>query len=152
MLNNVLCFQDFKKNPYRLVNHKLLSDLVGSQTEDVMVSRSFPHGSTPTLEAPGATPWFDTWTKLYIHSIGASEHEYVRHHLGCIFIVSTSNANVMEQFRQLTETQYNHHHQKPNSFPQYIQPNILKYYVLVHDVYEGNVYGGKKMIVPKLAR
>ena len=60
-----------------------------------------------------------------------------------MFIVSTSSPDVMEAFRQLTEQQYSHHHQKPNSFPQYILPNILKYYVLVHDVYEKSVEESK---------
>jgi hypothetical protein len=60
-------FQDFAKDPSRMVNQKLLSDLVAASPEEPLVSRTF--GGKHVLEAPGFTPWFDTWMKLYLHSI-----------------------------------------------------------------------------------
>ena len=33
---------------------------------------------------------FDTWMKLYLASLPLAEHEYLKHHLGCIYAVSTT--------------------------------------------------------------
>lgn len=129
-----VAFQDFKKDPTRLINQKLMLDLVDGCTEEPLVSRTFPNGQT--LEAPGFTPWFDIWTKLFVHSIPAVEHEYLRHHLGCVFAISSTCESPLAQIQSLVEQQSKHQTDKPNAYPQFASPNILKYYLLVHDVYE----------------
>ena len=54
------------------------------------------------IEAPGFTPWFDAWTKIYLQSLPCVEHEFIRHHLGCVFVVSSNTKNdPMEQIRNL---------------------------------------------------
>lgn len=95
-----LCWplQDFKKDPQKVVNQKLLLDRVGEEncaTGD-MVTKHFERHS---LDAPGFTPWFDVWMKLYLQSLPTMEHEYLKHHFGCLFVVSTAHANPVEQFR-----------------------------------------------------
>jgi hypothetical protein len=81
-----------------VVNQKLLLDRVSEENcvEADMVTKHFEKHS---LDAPGFTPWFDVWMKLYLQSLPTMEHEYLKHHLGCIFVVSTANANPVEQFR-----------------------------------------------------
>ena len=91
--NLSLTFQDFNKDPVRNFEQAwknqgktwkhLLSDTVSSITEEPLVSRAFPSRAVQ-LEAPGFTPWFDAWTKLYLQSIPCVEHEFLRHHLGCV--------------------------------------------------------------------
>ena len=70
------------------------------------VSREFANGVS--LSAPGFTPWFDTWVKLYINSVPTVEHEFVRHHLGCVYAVSASNDNPITALRNLSEHHYRH--------------------------------------------
>ena len=41
-----------------------------------------------SLDAPGYTPWFDTWMKLYLQTLPVVDHEFLRHSLGVIFVVS----------------------------------------------------------------
>ena len=65
--NLSLTFQDFYKDPARNVGPRLLSDTVASITEEPLVSKAFPSRAVQ-LEAPGFTPWFDAWTKLYLQS------------------------------------------------------------------------------------
>ena len=50
--NLSLTFQDFHKDPSRNIGPRLLSDTVGSITEEPLVSRAFPTRSLQ-LEAPG---------------------------------------------------------------------------------------------------
>lgn len=66
--NLSLTFQDFNKDISKNVGPRLLNDTVASITEEPLVSRAFPSRSLQ-LEAPGFTPWFDAWTKLYLQSI-----------------------------------------------------------------------------------
>ena len=40
-------------------------------------------------------------------------------------------------FRNLSQIQHRNQHDKPGSYPQYFAPNILKSYLLVHDVFSG---------------
>ena len=94
-------------------------DRVGEENveEKDLISKHFPK---ITVEAPGYTPWsecfanlmdidiltksdclgcdslwrFDTWMKLYLASLPTVDHEYLKHHLGCIFAVSTTTKYV----------------------------------------------------------
>ena len=40
----------------------------------------------------------------------------------------------MDQFSRLTQQQHQQQHQQPNKVPKWFCPNILRYYVLIHDV------------------
>jgi len=133
-LNIIL--QDFKKDPQKLVSQKLMLDRLSEENceESSMVARTF---GQICVDAPGYTPWYDIWMKLYLQSLPTVDHEYLKHHLGCIFVVSTSASNPVEQLRALSQTQHRHQHDKPGTYPQYFNPNIMKCYILVHDVYSG---------------
>ena len=141
--NLSLTFQDFAKDPSRDISPRLLSDTIASITEEPLVSRAFPNRSLQ-LEAPGFTPWFDAWTKLYLQSVPCVEHEFLRHHLGCVFVIS-SNAkeDPIEQLNGLVQQQRKMQHERTTApgvstahpYPQYFTSNIFKYYILLHDVY-----------------
>jgi len=53
-----------------------------------------------------------------------------------MFVVSSSHADPMEEFSRLTQQQHTQQHQQPHKLPKWFSPNILRYYVLVHDVTE----------------
>jgi len=53
-----------------------------------------------------------------------------------MFVVSSSHADPMEEFSKLTQHQHTQQHQQPHKLPKWFSPNILRYYVLVHDVTE----------------
>ena len=94
------------------------------------------HFNKLSLDAPGYTPWFDTWMKLYLQTLPVVDHEFLRHSLGVIFVVSTKCKQPVEAFRQLSANQQRQQHDRSSwSYPVYFSPNILKYYVLVHDTY-----------------
>ena len=125
-----------------------------------MIQRTFGGGSLNgkqiSLEAPGFTPWFDVWTKFVINSIptGTADHEFIRHHLGCIFVVSSSTKNPVEQLQVLSQQQYRHQHEKGVStsnaagvYPQYLSTNILKYYVVIHDAFEVDDASAQEMFI-----
>ena len=53
-----------------------------------------------------------------------------------MFVVSSSHTDPMEEFSKLTQHQHTQQHQQPHKLPKWFSPNILRYYVLVHDVTE----------------
>eukprot|EP00095_Tigriopus_kingsejongensis_P009758 maker-scaffold422_size175911-snap-gene-0.34 protein:Tk09758 transcript:maker-scaffold422_size175911-snap-gene-0.34-mRNA-1 annotation:"trafficking protein particle complex subunit 8" len=127
-------FQDFKKEPTRLVHQKLMLDLVDDCTEEGGGGGAQPLTAAPHLAVPEATPWFDVWTKLFLHSIPAVEHEYVRHAVGCLFAIAATGAGEpVAQLQALVEEQSRHQRDKPHAYPQMATPQALKYYVLLHD-------------------
>jgi hypothetical protein len=40
-------------------------------------------------------------------------------------------------YRTLSQIQHRNQHDKQGGYPQYFSPNILKHYLLVHDVFSG---------------
>jgi len=54
-----------------------------------------------------------------------------------MFVVSSSHADPMDEFSKLTQQQHGQQHgQQTHKHPKWFSPNILRYYVLVHDVTE----------------
>ena len=68
------------------------------------MTRDFGDGLV--LEAPGFTPWFDSWMKLTMQAVPSGlEHEFTRTSLGCIFVVSADQADPIEALKALSQTQ-----------------------------------------------
>ena len=107
--HNVPCLniilQDFKKDPQKAVNTKLMLDRVSDENCDE-ADLLTKHFSKLTLDAPGYTPWFDTWMKFYLQTLPVVDHEFLRHSLGVIFVVSTKCKQPVEAFRQLSGRNY----------------------------------------------
>ncbi len=135
-----VAFQDFKKDPSRLVNQKLLSDLVADCTEEATVTREYGDscGRRWEVKAPAFTPWYDLWMKLYAGSVPATEHEYCRHHVACVMAASSASKDPLGDLRALEERRQRHQQDKPNSYPQFALPphSVLRYHLLLHDAYE----------------
>ena len=79
---------------------KLMLDRISEENCDDrdMITKHFPRVS---LDAPAYTPWFDTWMKYYLQTLPVAEHEFLKHSLGCIFVVSTRS-----ELRTLHKTNY----------------------------------------------
>ena len=51
--------------------------------------------------------------------------------------MSSSHADPLDQFGKLTQQQHTQQHHHANQLPKWFCPNIFRYYVLLHDVVEG---------------
>ena len=100
-------FTDWHKDPARLIGSKLVSDTVNHVHHEPVVTREFGDGLV--LEAPGFTPWFDSWMKLTMAAVPSGlEHEFIRTSLGCVFVVSADQSDPVEAFKALSQTQVLH--------------------------------------------
>ena len=100
-------------------------------------------------------PWYDSFRYQFLETLPPSDHEFLKHQLACtpkmlelyrlfphillvhfdagMFVVASSNADPMTEFNSLTQLQHEQQHQHPNKLPKWFCPNILRYYVLLHD-------------------
>lgn len=118
---------------------KKLSDAVGGcqpttkegETDNVITVGSYD------LQLSLSTPWYESYRETVLNEMAPSEHEFLRHHVACMLVVSTAHPDPMEQFTKLSQEQHQLQHNANNQYPKWLSPNIFKYYVLLHDNTEG---------------
>ncbi|XP_067454174.1 trafficking protein particle complex subunit 8 isoform X1 [Thunnus thynnus] len=94
------------------------------------VSTSKPYTAT--------TPWFEAYRENFLQSMPASDHEFLNHYLACLLVVSSTEAVPVEQFLKLSQEQHRIQHSGEYTNPKWFIPNTLKYYVLLHDMSDGD--------------
>uniref|UniRef100_A0A8C6WLH7 Trafficking protein particle complex 8 n=1 Tax=Neogobius melanostomus TaxID=47308 RepID=A0A8C6WLH7_9GOBI len=90
------------------------------------------------LSFSGTTPWFEAYREAFLQTMPSSEHEFLNHYLACLLVVSSSETVPFEQFLKLSQEQHQIQHSGEYSSPKWFIPNTLKYYVLLHDVSQGD--------------
>ncbi|RGB32937.1 ER-golgi trafficking TRAPP I complex 85 kDa subunit-domain-containing protein [Rhizophagus diaphanus] len=75
------------------------------------------------------TPWYSEYRRLFFAFIGVSEHDTFDHPVACIIAVSSSDPDIDNTLHQLSNTTP----PAPIFEKGFMDPNILKYYVLLHD-------------------
>ncbi|XP_035380054.1 trafficking protein particle complex subunit 8 isoform X1 [Electrophorus electricus] len=84
------------------------------------------------------TPWFEAYRENFLQSMPASDHEFLNHYLACMLVVSSREAAPTEQFQRLSQEQHRVQHSGEYTHPKWFIPNTLKYYVLLHDISDGD--------------
>ncbi|XP_057698000.1 trafficking protein particle complex subunit 8 isoform X2 [Corythoichthys intestinalis] len=84
------------------------------------------------------TPWFEAYRENFLQLMPASEHEFLNHYLACLLVVSSGESAPVEQFVKLSQEQHRIQHSGDYATPKWFIPNTLKYYVLLHDVSQGD--------------
>ncbi|XP_041376116.1 trafficking protein particle complex subunit 8-like isoform X2 [Gigantopelta aegis] len=118
---------------------KMLNDAVsGAQLQTGEAGRcNVKSVGSYDLQLHESTPWFEAYRECFLDVITPSDHEYLSHCLACAFVVSSSNTDPIAIFNSLTGQQLQQQQQFPNKVPRWFCPGILNYYVLLHDVVEG---------------
>uniref|UniRef100_UPI00398E8401 trafficking protein particle complex subunit 8 isoform X4 n=1 Tax=Pristiophorus japonicus TaxID=55135 RepID=UPI00398E8401 len=123
--------------PQQTAIRKLLSEVVSaSQPADGLVANVITAGDYD-LNISATTPWFEAYRECFFQSMPPSDHEFLHHYLACMLVVSSRDPDPVEQFLKLSQEQHRIQHSSDYSYPKWFIPNTLKYYVLLHDVSEG---------------
>ncbi|CAK9294710.1 unnamed protein product [Gordionus sp. m RMFG-2023] len=69
---------------------------------------------------PLCTPWFDDYRNTFFHVMLCSEHEYLRHFIACIFVVSSNSTDPLADLDNLVKQQLEH--QGNRNLPPYSPP------------------------------
>lgn len=125
--------------PQQAVARKMMTDTVASAQPQLMDGnqRNVITIGDYDLQLSATTPWFEAYRECFLHLLPPSDHEFLNHCLACMFVVSSGHTDPLGVFNTLSQQQSQQHNQFPNKLPKWFCPNILKYYVLLHDVVEG---------------
>lgn len=89
------------------------------------------------LEIPSQTAWFEHWRDIFFKVQYPSDHEFSKHFLACILVISSSDS--FDMFNSLEQNLNQIQNTLSGKLPKWFNGNVLKYYVVVHDNFEGNL-------------
>uniref|UniRef100_A0A3Q2EAP7 Trafficking protein particle complex subunit 8 n=1 Tax=Cyprinodon variegatus TaxID=28743 RepID=A0A3Q2EAP7_CYPVA len=119
-------------------HNRLLSEVVLSCQPQEGAAATVIRTAEYHLNLGGTTPWFEAYREAFLQTMPPSDHEFLHHYLACLLVVSSSEAVPVEQFLKLSQEQHRIQHSGEYSCPKWFIPNTLKYYVLLHDLSEGD--------------
>lgn len=117
--------------PQHVVN-KLLSEVV-SRTQPL---NNDPSSLTPDAQARGSAPWFEAFRDCFFQLVKPSDHEFIRHFLACLIVVSSHHPDPMNAFATMSSQQIEQQSDQHGHF-KWFTNTVFKYHLLLHDVSVG---------------
>ena len=114
--------------PQPTVARKYLNSSVSNITESRMTDINIDEYN---LSIPAATPWFEAWRDIFLQVQYPSDHEFTKHYLACMLIVSSNDEDPLSVIVSLD--QKINELQSSAFMPKWFNNNNLKYYVLIHE-------------------
>lgn len=87
-------------------------------------------------------PWFDDWQEVFFATQFPSDHEFTRHLLACLIVVSSADVNPVEHANQLTKKVRMMQSITPPKLPKWIATSpdeALNCYIMLHDGSSGDI-------------
>lgn len=118
--------------PQTILARKMLNDSVTTaQCEKTKVVHI--DENTGQLEIPFSEPWFESWRETFLTVQFPSDHEFTRHFLSCLIILSSSDQNVVETANQMTRKVQMMQNVTPPKLPKWFSNETQNCYVMLHD-------------------
>ncbi|KAL0128427.1 hypothetical protein PUN28_003599 [Cardiocondyla obscurior] len=126
-----LSIQDINARPPEpSLAKKLLNEAVSST---LCERTTTVHIGTTELDIPVSVPWFEAWRKTFLNVQFPSDHEFTKHLLACLIVISTAEDNPLEKIQTMGAQL---HQSIPGRLPKWFNNNALRYYILVHDAFQ----------------
>ncbi|XP_076235516.1 trafficking protein particle complex subunit 8 homolog l(3)76BDm isoform X2 [Calliopsis andreniformis] len=123
-----LFIQDVNAQPPEpSIARKMLNEAVSSVTCEHTTTVRI---GTVELDIPVSVPWFEAWREMFLSVQYPSDHEFTKHFLACMIVVSTAEDNPLEKIQNMGAQL---HQSIPGKLPKWFNNNTLRYYILVHD-------------------
>jgi hypothetical protein len=87
------------------------------------------------LDIPVSVPWFEAWRNTFLSVQFPSDHEFTKHFLACMIVVSTMDDNPLEKIQQIGAQLSQ---SVSGKLPKWFNNNSLRYYILMHDTHHNN--------------
>ncbi|XP_008543726.1 trafficking protein particle complex subunit 8 [Microplitis demolitor] len=113
--------------PEPSVARKMLNDSVSSEQCERTTSVRI---GTTDLDIPLSVPWFESWREMFLNVQFPSDHEFTKHFLACMIVVSTADDNPLDKIQQMAAQL---HQSTPGKLPKWFNNNALRYYILIYD-------------------
>ncbi|XP_059351867.1 trafficking protein particle complex subunit 8-like isoform X1 [Daphnia carinata] len=104
-------------------------------------------GGADPIEINPHTPWYDSWRETLWSCLDMTDHDFARHYLATLLVVSSSHPNPLEQFQQLNDqlTQLMSSNGTADG-PRWFNMMSLRYHVLVHDACDGDAFKAEELL------
>lgn len=126
-------------------------DSVAAQINDMSVNEK---SSTMNIRAGDydlnvnrTCPWMELYRNFILRSGPVQTHEYLGHLVACMLVVSSSDSDPIKSFSDISQQQNHIQHGDTGSGNtlRWMTPNTMKFYVLIHDVIEGDITKAKEV-------
>lgn len=125
--------------PQSALARKFMNQSVNVGSENIRtVKITVGNNNSDQVEIPMHVPWFDNWRETFFQVQFPSDHEFTRHYLACIFVISSSENEPLEALNTLIQHVNTLQQTAQAKVPKWFISNVLKYFVLVHDTNEAN--------------
>lgn len=89
---------------------------------------------------PTAEPWFEQWRETFLTVQFPAEHEFTRHMLSCLLVLSSADPQIVETAQKLTQRVQQMQSITPQKLPKWFQPtDVLNSYVVLHEASQGDL-------------
>lgn len=135
-----ICDVDYRP-PQTLLARKMLNESVSNNTE-VEKSREVKLPNDSIIQIPEKNPWYEEWREVFFSVQFPSDHEFTRHLLASLIIVSSTDPNPVEQANHLTKKIRMMQNITPPKLPKWISAtsdDALNCYVMLHDGSTGDI-------------
>lgn len=85
------------------------------------------------IDIPASEPWFEQWSEIFLSVQPPADHEYTRHFLSCLILLSSADPNIIETANDLTRSIQMMQTAVPPKMPKFFSTDALNCYVLLHD-------------------
>ncbi|XP_059476343.1 trafficking protein particle complex subunit 8 [Neocloeon triangulifer] len=90
------------------------------------------------VEMPSKTPWFEAWRNVFLQVQYPSDHEFLKHYLACVIVVSSEDPDPVASVQSLWSACCANVGSNPNQLPKWFFSPALQYHVLLHDASSPN--------------
>ncbi|XP_044740968.1 trafficking protein particle complex subunit 8 isoform X2 [Chrysoperla carnea] len=96
------------------------------------------------VQIPQSTPWFESWRDTFLKVQYPSDHEFTKHFMACMIVISSEEENILATLENLNKTiDELQNTTSPQRFPKFFSQNILRFYVVLHDKCQGSAVSAK---------
>lgn len=119
-----------------MLNESVSSNTSNDKTKKITLQNQLP------IEIPASNFWFEEWREIFFMVQFPSDHEFTRHLLACLIVVSSSDTSPVDQAHQLTKKVKMMQNITPPKLPKWISATsdeALNCYVMLHDGSSGDI-------------
>lgn len=93
-----------------------------------------------SLELPTSEPWFENWRETFLTVQFPADHEFTRHLLSCLIVLSSGDPNIVETAHKLSQRVHQMQSVTPQKLPKWFQSaDVLNSYVVLHEGTQGDL-------------
>lgn len=115
-----------------MLARKMLNESVASITS-AESKKVVKIGDDLLIDVPEPCLWYEQWREIFFSVQFPADHEFTRHYLSCLIVVSSSDPNPLESANQLTSKVQMMQTAVPPRLPKWFSTDVLNCYVMLHD-------------------